>query len=340
MVSMKDIAAKCNVSVATVSKALNGQHGIGEATRQQILAAAKELGYTANSAARALKTNRTYNLGIVFVDLQNSGFMHEYFASMLNYFRIESESRGYDLCFINSNVGFRGHSYLQHALYRGVDGVAIICADFQDPLVQELALSNVPVVTLDHIFHNRTAVLSDNADGMMNLVRHVYAKGHRRIAYIHGNKTAVTENRLTGFYRACEQLGIQVPDAYIAACEYHEPQGCYEATKKILALEERPTCIFFSDDYSYVGGAAAIAEAGLRVPEDISVVGYDGIHLAKVVSPRLTTWEQNTEELGRIAADKLIERIEHPRTALPEHIVVHGRLLEGETVKDLSGRTP
>ena len=105
--------------------------------------------------------------------------------------------------------------------------------------------------------------------------------------------------------------------------------------KKLLALPTPPTCILFSDDYSYIGGINAIAEAGLRVPEDISVVGYDGIHLAKVISPRLTTWEQNTAELGRIAADKLIERIEHPRTALAEHIVVQGRLLEGETVRQL-----
>ncbi len=335
MVSLKDIALQCGVSVATVSKVLNGQRGIGEATRERILSAAKELGYTANSAARALKTNRTYNLGVVFVDLQNSGFMHEYFASMLNYFRIESERRGYDLCFINSNVGLQDRSYLQHALYRGVDGVAIVCADFTDPLVYELASSSLPVVTLDHAYNNRTAVLSDNVNGVINLVRYVYGKGHRRIAYIHGNPTAVTENRMTGFYKACEELGLEVPDAYIAECEYHEPNSCYRATKEILALKERPTCILFSDDYSYIGGSTALAEAGLRVPEDISVVGYDGIHMAKVTSPRLTTWEQNTAELGRIAADKLIERIEHPRTALAEHIVVQGRLLEGGTVRQL-----
>ena len=213
MVSLKDIALQCGVSVATVSKVLNGQRGIGEATRERILSAAKELGYTANSAARALKTNRTYNLGVVFVDLQNSGFMHEYFASMLNYFRIESERRGYDLCFINSNVGLQDRSYLQHALYRGVDGVAIVCADFTDPLVYELASSSLPVVTLDHAYNNRTAVLSDNVNGVMNLVRYVYGKGHRRIAYIHGNPTAVTENRMTGFYKACEELGLEVPDA-------------------------------------------------------------------------------------------------------------------------------
>ncbi len=335
MVSLKDIALQCGVSVATVSKVLNGQQGIGEATRGRVLAAAKELGYTANAAARALKTNKTYNLGILFVDLQNSGFMHEYFASMLNYFRIESERCGYDISFINSNVGHMGSSYLQHARYRGVDGIAIICADYTSPLVQELALSDLPVVTLDHAYHNRTAVLSDNTNGIMSLVRYAYKKGHRRIAYIHGNRTAVTENRLTGFFKACEELGIEISDEYIKECEYHEPNSCYEATKELLKLKEKPTCILFSDDYSYIGGANAILEAGLRIPDDISVIGYDGIHMAKVVSPRLTTWEQNTKELGRIAADKLIERIEHPRTALPEHIVIEGRLIEGETVKQL-----
>lgn len=335
MVSMKDIAQRCGVSVATVSKALNGHQDIGDATRERVLAVAKELGYTANSAARALKTNRTYNIGVLFSDLSNSGFMHEYFASTLNSFRMEAERCGYDLTFISSNVGPRNASFLQHALYRGVDGVAVICADFHDPMVQELIFSDLPVVSLDHAFNNRTAVLSDNMNGLESLVRYVYGKGHRRIAYIHGNRTAVTESRLTGFYRACEALNLKIPKEYVGECIYHEPISCYEATKKILALPERPSCILFSDDYSYIGGINAIQEAGLRIPEDISAAGYDGIHMAKMVSPRLTTWRQNSEELGRIAAEQLIERIEHPRTTPPRHIVVQGRLLEGETVRQM-----
>ena len=335
VVSMKDLAQRCGVSVATVSKALNGQQDVGEATRQRILAAAKELGYTANSAARALKTNRTYNIGILFTDLSRSGFMHEYFASTLNSFRLEAERCGYDITFISSNVGRTDTSYLQHALYRGVDGVAVICADYYDPGVQELIQSDLPVVTLDHAFNNRTAVLSDNMNGLESLVRYVYGKGHRRIAYIHGNQTAVTENRMMGFYRACEALDLKIPKEYIGECEYHEPISCYEATKRMLALPNRPSCILFSDDYSYIGGINAIIDAGLRVPEDISIVGYDGIHMAKMVSPKLTTWQQNTTELGRIAAARLIECIEHPRTTPAEHIVVQGRLLEGETVRQL-----
>ena len=337
VVSMKDIAQKCGVSIATVSKALNGQQDISEPTRQRIVEAVEELGYTTNSAARALKTNRTYNLGILFIDLQNHGFMHEYFAATLNSFRIESERCGYDITFINSDVGHRNTSYLQHALYRGVDGVAVICADYQDPLVQELVYSDLPVVTLDHAFHNRAAVLSDNMDGIEKIVRYVYGRGHRRIAYIHGNQTAVTENRVRGFYRACEALGVRVPDEYVTACEYHEPVSCYRATKQLLGLREPPSCILFSDDYAWLGGMNAIREAGLSIPEDISVVGYDGLHLAQALNPPLTTWHQNTDELGRLAASMLIERIEHPRTAAPEHIVVPGSLMEGGTVSELGG---
>lgn len=335
MVSMKDIALRCGVSMSTVSKALNGRVDVGAAKKEQILKVAKELGYTANSAARALKTNRTYSIGIVFTDLSNSGFMHEFFASTLNHFRMEAERRGYDITFISENMGLANTGYLQHALARGLDGVAIICADFFDPKIQELVRSNLPIISLDHAFNNRAAILSDNMRGMESLVRYVYGKGHRRIAYIHGNPTAVTENRLIGFYRACEALGLAIPNEYITECEYHEPVSCHEATKRLLALPERPTCILFSDDYSYIGGINAIYEAGLRVPEDISIVGYDGIHMAKMVSPKLTTWQQNTAELGRLAAERLIDRIEHPHTTPPKHITVQGRLLEGETVRQI-----
>lgn len=336
MVSIKDIAQKCGVSAATVSKALNGQADVGEATRQRVIEAAKELGYTGNFVARALKTNRTYNIGVLYTELQGSGFMHEYFASALNSFRAEAAERGYDITFLNSNVGSQRMTYLQHARYRQVDGVAIMCSDFYDPEVQELASSDIPVVTLDHSFNNRTAVMSDNINGLSSLVHYAYTKGHRKIAYIHGNATAVTENRLTGFYRACEELGIKVPPAYVASCEYHETLSCYEATKKLLELPDRPTCILFSDDFAAIGGLNAIRAAGLSWPKDISVMGYDGINLAQVISPKLTTWQQNTEEIGRIVAARLIERIENPRTTAAEYIVVQGKLFEGQTVQDIN----
>ena len=144
MVSMKDIALRCGVSVATVSKALNGQPDIGEETRSRIEQVAREMGYMTNAAARALKTNRTYNLGVLFVDERRSGLAHEYFSTMLESFKVEAEAHGYDITFINHNVGGKRRSYLQHCLYRGVDGVIIACIDFTDDRIRELVEGPIP----------------------------------------------------------------------------------------------------------------------------------------------------------------------------------------------------
>lgn len=333
MVSMKDIARRCGVSVATVSKALSGQPDIGEETRSRIAAVAAELGYTANSAARALKTNRTYNIGVLFIDEWRSGLSHEYFSSLLESLKAEAEYHGYDITFINQNVGNRPTSYLQHCLYRGVDGVIVACIDFNDPSVRELAESKLPLVTIDHVFENRSTVMSDNVNGVEALVHYVYEKGHRKITFLHGENTTVTRNRLAGFHRACEELGIEVPEGFVRPCIYHDPDTCAEQTRQLMALPEKPTCIIFPDDFSFMGGRNALSELGLKIPEDISAVGYDGIALAKYMY--LTTYSQNTQDLGRIAAEKLISLIEHPKTTPVERIQVRGGLLEGRSVKEI-----
>ena len=333
MPSLKDLAKECGVSVATVSKALNNQPDISAATRERVRAAAHRMGYLPNAAARALKTNRTYNIGVLFVDEQQSGLAHEYFSAVLDSFKVRVEQLGYDITFINRNLGGRTMTYLEHCHYRGVDGAVIACVDFTDPQVVELVNSDVPVVTIDHVFNNRMAVLSDNISGLSALVRYAYANGHRRIAYIHGERTAVTENRLAGFYKTCDELGLDVPDAYVRDGVFHDAARCAEETRALLALPQRPTCIIFPDDFSAMGGYSAIDEAGLRIPEDISVMGYDGIYLSRVMRPKLVTYQQNTKMLGRTAADKLVQMIEHPRVTLAEQIPVTGKLLDGGSVR-------
>ena len=188
---------------------------------------------------------------------------------------------------------------------------------------------------IDHVFNNRMAILSDNVAGTKALVQQAWACGHRRIAFIHGEKTAVTESRLAGFYQACEELGLKVPEEYVRCGVYHDVDRCAEETRALLALPQRPTCIIFPDDFSALGGYNALTEAGLSIPEDISVMGYDGIYLSRVVKPSLVTYQQNTKSLGRLAADKLIELIEHPRVTLPEQIRVSGKLLDGGSVRIL-----
>ena len=264
MPSLKDLAKECGVSVATVSKALNDQPDIAQATRERIHAAARRMGYLPNAAARGLKTNRTYNLGVLFVDEKQSGLTHEYFSAVLDSFKVEAEKRGYDITFINHNISGRSMSYLEHCHYRGVDGVVIACVNFYDPQVVELVNGDVPVVTIDHVFNNRMAILSDNVVGTKALVQQAWACGHRLIAFIHGEKTAVTENRLAGFYQACEELGLKVPEQYVRCGVYHDVDRCAEETRALLALPQRPTCIIFPDDFSALGGYNALAEAGLK----------------------------------------------------------------------------
>ena len=332
MVSIKDIAKKCNVSVATVSKALNDKDDLSLAMKQKVRKAAAEMGYAVNVSARALKTNRTYNLGVLFAD-DRAGFAHEYFSLILESFQREAESAGYDITFINRKIAGQETTYLKHGEYRHLDGVVIMTADFNNEEIIELASSSLPVVVIDHIYKNVATVLSDNTIGMDEIVRYAYEMGHRKIAYIYGDPTEVTVDRLGSFRRTCARLGLNIPEKYIVQSGYHDIRNCYETTKKVLELEDRPTLIIFPDDYSYVGGLEAIGEKGLAIPGDISAIGYDGINMAKIM--KLTTYEQNTAALGRTAAKKLIAMIDDPET--PRDITtVTGELLIGRTVKDLN----
>lgn len=333
MVSMKDIAKKCGVSVATVSKALNDHSDIGAQTKARIRMAADEMGYLPNSSARTLKTKRSYNIGVLFVDDDQSGLTHDFFSHILDSFKVTAESRGYDITFINRNTAGKVMTYYEHARYRGVDGVVIASVKFTHPEVQELIRSELPVVTIDHVFDNRTAILSDNVGGMCSLVNYIYEQGHRKIAYIHGNQSSVTKNRIASFYRTMSELGLEVPDEYVLAGEYRNTKLAVELTCDLLALKNRPTCIIYPDDFSAIGGLNAMKSLGLRVPEDISIAGYDGITIAHILEPHLTTVAQDTVTLGKCAANKLIELIESPKTSVIDHIVISGRLLEGQSVR-------
>lgn len=337
MVSMKDISELCGVSIATVSKALNGHKDVGGETKERICKVAKELGYFPNSSARALKTKRTYNLGVLFVDEAQSGLTHDYFANVLNSFKKFAEEKGYDITFISAGKdGEKRMSYLERCRYRGFDGVVIACVDFENPEVEELVKSDIPLVTIDHTFYGRAAVISDNVTGMRELLTYIIEQGHKRIAYIHGADSAVTKNRLSSFFKTAEEFGLQIPDEYIKEAAYRSTRETGEATKELLALKNPPTCILYPDDFSSFGGMNVIKEKGLRIPEDISVAGYDGLRIGRHIEPKLTTLRQDTDAIGEEAARKLIDLIEKPKTTIIEQVVIGGEVYEGKTVKKLS----
>ncbi len=331
-VTIKDVAAKCGLSISTVSKAFNNYADISAETREAVQRAAKEIGYYPNAIARTLKTNRSYNLGVLFQEESGTGLTHSFFASVLEAFKSEAEKHGYDLTFINHNIGWNGMTYLEHCRYRNVDGVVIVCANFYAPEVIELVNSNIPVVTIDHTFANRSCVLSENVEGMKALVEHAASLGHTRIAYVHGEKASVTENRITGYYRGLAARNIPANPEYLVESVYDSPEAGAEAVKKLMALSLPPTCILMQDDHAALGALDAAAELGLRVPEDVSIAGYDESRLASLTRPRLTTVAQDTDRMGRQAAVYLIDRIENPRTAGSERAMVPTKLVVGESI--------
>lgn len=333
MVSMKDIAAACGVSVATVSKALNDHNDIGGETKEKIRCAAKELGYYPNSSARALKTNRTYNLGVLYKEESGSGLTHDYFSQILENFRNTAENGGYDITFLSNSKKRKDQmSYLEHAIYRGMDGVLVAVADYRNLEVMELLASALPVVTVDYVYNDRIAVLSDNIAGMENLLSYIYAQGHREIAYIYGEESLVTTNRLSAYYRFHEKKGMSVREELLQKGKYRDSHTAGVLTNQILEQPSPPTCILYADDFSAIGGMNAIKNKGLRIPEDISIAGYDGIAMASQLEPRLTTYRQDTVGIGSIAAKQLISLIENPKATPISQYMMNGELLTGGSV--------
>lgn len=336
MVTIKMIAARCGVSSATVSKALNGAPDIGASTAERIRAVASEMGYIPSAAARALKTSRSNNFGILFEEHTDSGLTHEFFALILNGFKRRAEALGYDITFISNHLGGRNLGCVEHARFRNCDGIMVAAVNGSYQVVGDLIDSGIPVVTIDGLTDNCGSILSDNLGGMRELVTYIYGMGHRRIAYIHGEDTAVTRYRVASFYRTCKELGVVIPKEYVVAAQFHDPAYSEAVTRELLALPEPPTCIIYPDDFSYLGGLNEFERQGLSVPADISAAGYDGINLSQVLRPKLTTLKQDADLMGVKAAEELVRAVEEGQSYIPRRITIPGTLLVGGTVRNIN----
>lgn len=332
MTTIKDIAKVLGLSPATISKALNGYSDINPMTAGLVRRKAEEMNYRPNVAARQLKTNSSYNVGVLFVDEMQSGLTHEYFSHILNSVKEELEHLGYDLTFISQSIAGKRASFLEHARYRNCDGVIIASVDFENPQVIELVNSEIPTVTIDYPYNQKSSVLSDNIEGAYELTSYLLEMGHRKIGVISGERTLVTKRRMTGLRRALREYDLILPEEYMLQGAYHDTKKSEELTKRLMALPEPPTVIMYPDDFAYLGGMAALERMGLSVPKDVSCVGYDGIPLSQSLRPRLTTYQQDSENIGRMSARKLVEHIREKENCVPEQIMVKGRLLIGKSV--------
>lgn len=335
MVSIKEVAARCKVSPATVSKALNDKSDIGDKTKQKIRKIAEEMGYTPNATARALRTKRSYSIGLLFGGQFNSALTDEFFSHIINAFKVAVEKRGYEILFINKEIGNHGMTYLEHCRYRGVDGLLIAHVRYEEPEVQELLQSDLPIITMDRTFEGKTSLCFDYVQGMKDLVTYIYELGHEKIAYIHGENGNVTGVRAESFKRTMKDLGLCVPEEYLREGRYLDYERAAEITEELLNLPDPPTCIMYPNDFSALGGIGKIYERKLSIPEDISVVGYDGIPLSRAMTPSLVTLAQDSEKMGEAMAQQLISLIENPENTEIKRIMIQGKVFPGKSVKRL-----
>jgi DNA-binding LacI/PurR family transcriptional regulator len=311
MASQLDVARRAHVSFMTVSRVVNGHPGVREETRARVQMAIRALGYYPNAAARALNSNRSHNVGIVFPReefLLIAPFALELCAGVER--RLKRD--GYHL-FLGSLSAERQSLDLQALFREGkVDGLVVFAPPVDDPGIARLAAEGRPFV----VVHGRSrkadyaCVDSDNDRGAGLVMAHLLGLGHRRIGFVTGNPAEVNaQDRLRRYRRALRARGLRLDDRLVQQGDWTLESG-HAALRALVRVPTPPTAIVFSNDQMAIGALKAAHELGLRVPEDLSITGYDDIRYASFTSPALTTVRQNIGAVGDKVAELVLERIE------------------------------
>ena len=338
MATIYDIAKACGLSPATVSKALSNASDVSSATRERVRRIAQELDYVPNAGARALSQSRTWSIGVLCQDASQMGLWHYFFAQVIESFKDYVEKHGYDIVFISNKVGNLGLSYLGHCRYRRVDGIFIVNTDHEQKDARELIESNLPKIAVDYEDDYIGCVMTDPSESMKMIFNHLYEKGHRNIVFMHGERGKfITEARISALEKAVADSGAKDVTFRLFPSRYYSIEGGYDSMKKLLSAtkDDRPTAVIASDDYSAIGVIDAICEEGLSVPEDISVVGFDGIEITQRTSLKLTTIRQDTKAIGEEAAKNLLAQISGEKD-IDKTRKLPPQLILGESCRDLN----
>jgi len=308
---MKDVARMAGVSTSTVSHVINNDRFVSEAIREKVEAAVKSLNYAPSALARSLKLNQTRTIGMLITASTNP-----FYSELVRGVERSCFERGYSLVLCNTEGDEqRMNRNLETLMQKRVDGLLLLCTETHQPSPEIMQrYPSVPTVMMDWApFDGTSDLIQDNSllGGDM-ATQHLIDKGHTRIACITGplDKTPA-RLRLEGLLVAMARAGLPVPDGYQITGDF-EFSGGFEAMQSLLAQKDRPQAVFIGNDAMAVGAYQALYQAGLRVPDDIAVVGYDDIELAQYMTPPLTTIHQPKDELGELAIDVLIHRIAQP----------------------------
>lgn len=326
-ITIKDVAAKVGVSSQTVSRVLNQRPDVASTTREKVLQAMTDLNYRPSGIARSLRLKSTGTLGLIVPDSSNP-----FFAELGRAIESAAFENGYSLMLCNSDGKLEREAlYLDVLIQKQVDGLIFVAANRSSRL--HLAIhSGLPMVLVDRDIDGGAfdTVLTDNVEGGRIATSYLISLGHERIGCISGPSGLPTSKaRLQGYRRALEEHKIPFAKELVVPGDFRY-QGSYRIMRRLLSLPTPPTAVFATNDLMAVGSIACALSSGLRVPEDISVIGFDDIPLASFLNPRLTTVSQPRSEMGKLAVTMLLERLENPNLP-PRRYVLPVNLVERES---------
>jgi LacI family transcriptional regulator len=327
---MKRIAGELGVSITTVSKVLNNRDDIGHATRARVLAKVAELGYQPNAVARSLTLRRTHTLGVVIPDL-----MHSFFVEIVAGLETVASARGYGLllCSSNEDPG-KERQELEMLRQRQVDGIVLGSANAtgNTDLLQQLTSRGIGLVMIDRDDHPEVScdrVVTDDEEVGRLATSHLIAQGRRAIAHLTGTSVVHARRRADGYRAALKAGRLKPRPEWIIRGGFKEADG-YRAMQKLLGMKPRVDAVFAANDPSAIGAMKAIWDAGLRIPEDIAIVGAGDIALGDLLRVPLSTVSWSREDQGKAAAELLLERIDDDIQGgadRPRRVVIPPRLV-------------
>ena len=323
--SIRDVASRAGVSPATVSRVFTRPDAVAADTRSRVLAAAEELRYAPHPVARSLAQGRTGNLGIVVPDIANS-----FSAVITKAVQQEVRRDGYALFLAGSDEEADDEEQWARAMASQVDGLLLLSPQMPDSALEALA-GHVPVVATNRVLDGLPAVLTDTTEATAHAVEHLHALGHRRLVYLAGPEGYSNDVRRAGFRRACAGLGIDADE--LGPFHARVSVGALAAD---LVLAASATGVVAYNDEIAVGVMNRLVDRGLRVPEDISVVGFDDTQLAELVTPRLTTVRIPAAAAGVAAADMLLAGVSGRNGTRPAVVRLLGELI----VRSSTGPAP
>ncbi|AHG80337.1 Ribose operon repressor [Mannheimia varigena USDA-ARS-USMARC-1388] len=331
MATMKDIARLAKVSTSTVSHVINNSRFVSEEIREKVLRVVQELNYTPSALARSLKVKETKTIGMLVTATSNP-FFAEVMAGVEQY----CQQHHYNLIIATTNGDAeRLQHHLQMLVQRQVDGLLLMCGDARLNSGEQLNIP-LPLVVVDWWFTelNADKIFENSISGGYLATKTLIEAGHRKIGIITGNlKKSLAQNRLEGYKKALGEANIPLNPNWIIESHFDFASGI-EGMNKLLEQPEKPTAVFACSDTIAVGAYQAVWQKGLTVPNDISIIGYDDIELAKYLSPPLTTISQPKAELGKLAVETLLKRI-RAKSSDFQTIMLEPELVQRNSVRQI-----